>query len=122
MRILKYNRFADWAKAENISDAALKVAADELASGLFDANLGGSVYKKRVSREGGGKSGGFRTLIAFKQGDRAIFMVGFAKNERANISTKEKVALKRLAKDYLSISDQALNKLIHSKKLTEVTS
>lgn len=121
MRILKYNRFTQWAKTEKISNAALKTAADELVRGLFEASLGGCVYKKRVSRVGQGKSGGYRTLIAFRQGERAIFMLGFAKNEKANITAKEKAALKRLAKDYLSISDRELNKLINAKMLTEVT-
>jgi hypothetical protein len=46
---------------------------------LIDANLGGGVIKQRVARDGEGKSGGFRTLILFKIGNRAFFVYGFAK-------------------------------------------
>ena len=30
--------------------------------------------------EGQGRSGGYRTMIAFNQNDRSFFMYGFAKN------------------------------------------
>jgi hypothetical protein len=46
---------------------------------------------------GQGKSGGFRTLIVFRAGTRAIFVHGFAKNEKDNIEEDELVALKKLA-------------------------
>jgi hypothetical protein len=35
------------------------------------------------------KSGGYRTVIAYRQGDLAVFLLGFAKNERANIDDDE---------------------------------
>jgi len=35
-----------------------------MESGLIDADLGGLLYKKRVARPGGGKSGGYRTLLS----------------------------------------------------------
>jgi hypothetical protein len=47
--------------------------------------LGGGVIKQRVARNGGGKSGGFRTLILFRIGSLAFFVHGFAKNEQANM-------------------------------------
>ncbi|MCQ6963981.1 type II toxin-antitoxin system RelE/ParE family toxin [Aromatoleum toluolicum] len=31
---------------------------------VCDADLGGFFYKKRVARSGGGKSGGYRTLLS----------------------------------------------------------
>ncbi|WP_425330086.1 type II toxin-antitoxin system RelE/ParE family toxin [Synechococcus elongatus] len=37
---------------------------------MYEADLGGGLFKKRVARAGGGKSGGYRTLIATNQGDR----------------------------------------------------
>lgn len=61
------------------------------------------LLKKRVAREGQGKSGGFRTLLAFKSQDKSFFMFGFAKNERENISVKEKAALKAMAKEFFCL-------------------
>ena len=58
--------------------------------------------KKRVALRQRGKSGGARTIIAFKLKSRAFFIYGFAKNKRANISTKELKALKLLATHLLN--------------------
>ena len=100
-RIFKTPDFVTWAKDEGVNDKALLDAVKEIEAGLIDANLGGNVIKKRVAREGQGKSGGFRTLLAFKSQDKSFFMFGFAKNERENISVKEKAALKAMAKEFL---------------------
>jgi len=56
---------------------------------LSDADLGGGVIKQRIARTGGGKSGGYRTIILFRCGDRAYFVHGFAKNDKDNISEAE---------------------------------
>ena len=94
MRILQHKCFAKWVKDQNITDDALTLAVNELVDGLFDANLGGSIYKKRISRKGHGKRGSYRTLIAFKKAERVIYILGFAKNERDSVSSQELVALK----------------------------
>ena len=60
---------------------------------LIDADLGGFLYKKRVARSGSGKSGGYRTLLSARLGNRYVFLHGFAKNDRANITQDERKAL-----------------------------
>ena len=89
MRIFKNKAFNKWAAKTALSGDTLRAAVDEMERGLIDANLGGHVVKKRVAVGGRGKSGGFRTLLAYKSGDRAFFMYGFAKNARANVSADE---------------------------------
>jgi hypothetical protein len=76
--------------------------------------------KIRVAVGGRGKRGGVRTLLAYKSGDKAFFVYGFAKNVRANVSTDELKALKHLAKELLSYSDKALTKAIQYGALVEV--
>ncbi|AZG37395.1 hypothetical protein EGC80_06115 [Shewanella psychromarinicola] len=71
-RIFKTPDFASWAKDENLDDSALLTAIKEIEGGLIDAKLGGNVIKKRVARTGQGKSGGFRTIIAFKVDDKNL--------------------------------------------------
>jgi hypothetical protein len=119
-RIFKTPDFVTWAKDEGVNDKALLDAVKEIEAGLIDANLGGHVIKKRVAREGQGKSGGFRTLIAFKAQDKSFFMFGFAKNEKDNISAKEKAALKAMAKELLAYDDKALIKAIKARALLEI--
>jgi hypothetical protein len=95
---------------------------DEMERGLIDADLGGYVMKKRVAVSGRGKSGGVRTLLAYKSGNKAFFVYGFAKNVRANVSTDELRALKLLAKELMNYRDKALTKAIQRGALIEVES
>ena len=120
MRIFQTKWFTKWAAKEGLTDEALRTAVTEMEQGLIDANLGGHVYKKRAGVQGRGKSGGVRTLLAFKVDDKACFMYGFAKSQRANIGTKELQALKRLAAEILAYSDQALKKALKAGELREV--
>jgi hypothetical protein len=79
-----------------------------MADGLFDADLGGGLLKKRVARPGQGKSGGYRTLVATNKGNRWVFVYGFPKNERSNIDSDEEEALKKLAAYLVSLTAQAV--------------
>ncbi len=121
VKILKYRTFDQWAQSERLTDKGLREAILQIEQGLFDANLGGGLYKKRIARKGQGKSGGYRTLIAFKKGGRAVFMYGFSKSERANISLKEKDVYKRLARYYLEVTEAQLVCLVERGELIEVT-
>jgi len=120
MRILKNKTFSKWAVKEGVGDDALRAAVDEMERGLIDADLGGHVVKKRVAVGGLGKSGGVRTLLAYRLGDKAFFVYGFAKNARANISSAELKALKHLAKELMSYSDKTLTEAIQHGALIEV--
>jgi hypothetical protein len=94
MRILGLKSFHRWAKSERIANSTLKKAVKEIEDGLVDADLGAGLFKKRVARVGGGKSGGFRTMLAFKKGDRCIFLLGYPKNAVDNIGKTALAELK----------------------------
>ncbi len=57
---------------------------------------------------GGVKSGGFRTIIVFRAGDHSVFVHGFAKSDKANVSVKELKVLRQLANVLLGFSDEEL--------------
>ena len=97
VRIFKNKSFARFARKARIADAALCEAVGNAERGLIDADLGGGVIKQRIARSGGGKSGGFRTIILFRAGARAFFVHGFAKNDQDNIRDDELAAFKMLA-------------------------
>jgi hypothetical protein len=120
MRVLKNKAFNKWAAKEGISDGALRAAVEEMAHGLVDADLGGQVFKKRVATVGRGKSGGVRTLLVYRVGDKAFFVYGFAKNARANIKAGELDSLKKLAKELLGYSARQLKQAIGEGALIEV--
>ena len=120
LRLLKNRAFARFADKEGLTDRALCKAAEEVEAGLVDARLGGFLLKKRVAKGSSGKSGGFRTILAHRQGRRLIFIFGFAKNERDNISGKERLALLKLGEEYMGHSETTLDGLIAKGVLTEV--
>ena len=91
-----------------------------MENGLIDADLGGLPYKKRVARPGGGKSGGYRTLLSARLGNRFVFLHGFPKSDKANISQDEKKALQFAGKVFLELSADALSKALLSGVLLEV--
>ena len=78
MSVYQTKEFAKFARKPDLGNAELLEAAKAVASGLSDADLGGGVFKQRIAREGGGKSGGFRTIILFKVGGHSFFVHGFA--------------------------------------------
>ena len=77
--------------------------------------MGGNIYKKRIALGNRGKSSGARTIVAFKIKDKAIFLYGFPKNERGNITQKEEIALKGLAEFFLGRSDNEIDNAIKNK-------
>lgn len=120
MRVFKTRSFYRWAKEQKLKDEVLRKAVQEIEEGLYEANLGGSVYKKRISIGNRGKSSGSRTLVAFKLNNKAFFIYGFAKNKRSNITLKEELALKMLAKLYFTYDEKQIDRAIKTGELIEV--
>ena len=120
MAIYKTRWLGQWALKNNLEDTALRTAVDELVDGLSDANRGGDVDKKRVGIANRGKSGGVRTLIAFRMNENVFFIYGFAKNQRANIKVNELKALKLLAKQLFNYSVNELSIAVTASELIEV--
>jgi hypothetical protein len=121
VRIFKVLVFHRWAKDEGLTDAKLCEIAIEIENGLVDARLGDYLIKKRVGAPGRGKSGGYRTIVAHRQGDRLLFLFGFDKHDRENISPTEKKALHRQADNYMAYSDADLSKLVEDGSIIEVS-
>jgi hypothetical protein len=120
MQVYKSKWFTKWADKEDLTDRDLSAAVEEMANGLIDADLGGHVMKKRVALQGQGKIGGARTLLAFKVGEQAFFMYGFAKNQQDNISAKELKALKAMAKQVLGYTPVQLKMVLNAGEFIEV--
>ena len=120
MAIYKTRWFDRWARKEGLTTPSLCAAVREMGAGLYDADLGGGLVKKRIARPGQGKSGGFRTLVATNRGDRWVFVFGFPKNERSNIDKDEEQALKAVAAHLLSLTAQAISKAQRAGEVIEV--
>ncbi len=120
VRVLKNRGFARAARKEGLTDQTLSAAAAEIESGLIDARLGGSLLKKRIAKGSRGKSGGFRTIVAYRRHDRLVFLYVFGKNERDNITEQERSALAELGDEYMHLAAEQLDALVLKGTLIEV--
>lgn len=120
MKIFKHRSFQQWSTSEGLTDEALKDAVLEITNGLHDSNLGSGLYKKRIAMPGQGKRGSYRTLLAFKLDTKAFFVYGFSKNDIENITNKEKMTYKALAKILLNTDEETLNNMLQLGSIIEV--
>ncbi len=120
MKNLMTRHFSKWVKKQDVTVEGLLEAVEEVCSGRFEANLGGHLIKKRIRFRGQGKSGSGRVIICYKQGDIAIFVHGFSKNEKPSLSAQELIALKEFAKVLVKMSPESLSVAIENRDFVEV--
>jgi hypothetical protein len=120
MQVFKTRWFSRFARHELIADACLREAIARAERGLIDADLGGGLIKQRVARPGQGRSGGYRVIVAYRARGRAIFLFGFAKNERENIGPDELVFLRQLAENWLAADAATIRQETEAGNLQEV--
>lgn len=120
MGVFKTRWFGRWADRHGLVAADLCRAVREMEQGLYEADLGAGLFKKRVARPGRGKSSGFRTLIATNRGSRWVFVYGFPKSERGNVNNEERDALKKLAVHLLTLDAHSWSRAQAAGELTEV--
>lgn len=118
--IYKTRVFCSLTKKSGLSDDDLIRSCHEMELGLIDANLAGHLFKKRVGYGGKGKRGGYRTIVGAVIGEKYFFLYAFAKNQRGNISAKEQLALKELAREFVNFKQKDLEQLVEAGELMEV--
>jgi hypothetical protein len=119
LRVFKSKEFARFARKNRIGGAVLCRAIAEILVGTVDAELGGGVYKQRLRRTGEGKSGGFRSIVLLRSKTIGIFVFGFAKSERANITPDELKAWRQVANQLLT-TPASVRAAVEEGKLIEV--
>jgi hypothetical protein len=118
--IFKTKGFARYARREGLDDAALCEAVARADRGIIDADLGQGVIKQRVARQGQGRSGGFRVIVFYRLGSRVVFVDGFAKNEKDNISARELQELRDAADVVWKLTAKQVKALVDAGKWIEV--
>lgn len=121
VRIFLSRWFQRFARKEGIVDAALLEAVARAERGKPDADLGGEVIKQRIARPGQGRSKGYRSIILFRRGERAFFVYGFSKSQRASIDADEEREFKEAAKHVLSLTERQLAVLVKRGDFMEVS-
>ena len=114
MYYLKTKYFARWARKEKIADTQLWETIAEFEKGLFGANLGNYLFKKRLALGGRGKSGGGRIILFYQKGEKLIFCSGFSKNQHNNLSYLDFKLLNKLSETLKTFSENTiLNNIQH---------
>lgn len=121
MRTFKTKWLARFARREGIADKSLCEAIERAERGLIDADLGGGLIKQRVARQGQGRSGGYRMMIAYRTNDLAVFLFGFAKNDLENIDRDDLLTARKIATDWLAADDERLKRAIVEGEIQELS-
>jgi hypothetical protein len=115
LRVFKMRGFSRFARKELITDEALCDVIHRLERGLAYADLTGGLIKERL-----GARGSHRVIVAHERGRLAVFLYGFAKNERANITKKEEASLRQIAAQWLARSEADINAALAETEIEEV--
>jgi hypothetical protein len=120
MRVFMTKWFARFTRNEQIEDTSLLEAISRAERGLIDADLGGGLIKQRVARQGKGRSGGYRMIVAYRAKNRAIFLFGFAKSEMENVAENQLAVARDIARKLLAADDKEIARSIADRELLEV--
>ena len=120
LRIFRTKSFGRFQRKEGITDGSLADAISRAERGLIDTNLGHGLIKQRVARPGEGRRGGFRTVVAYRVGERAVFIFGFAKSDQANLSKADERDLKDFGALLLALDARGIETMIAGNELAEV--
>jgi hypothetical protein len=121
VRVFKTKWLARYARRERIADASLRESVERADRGLVDADLGGGIIKQRVARSGHGRSGGYRMLVAYRVGARAVLLYAFAKNERDDISRDELLTWREVSMVWLAKDERDIALALEERELEEVS-
>jgi hypothetical protein len=120
MQVFKTRWFARFVRQEGIADTSLHDAITRAERGLIDADLGGGLIKQRVARQGRGRSGGYRAIVAYRAESKAFFLHGFAKSDQDNIDEDELIALRKFGRRLLTADVETLKAMFEDGSLKEV--
>lgn len=112
-------------RKERLPDVVLCAVAREVVAGRLgagEADLGDGLWKKRLARPGGGKSGGYRAVVAFRRprSDRVLFAFLFAKSAASTLTSAGHEALARTAAAFIGATEVQLGALLEAEDVREV--
>lgn len=125
MKHIKIKKFSNEANKANLTDSILVATLNDFMELNRDEqlkySLGAGLYKLRIAtKEGRGKSGGSRSILAFKNDMGVYWLHLFSKNDKGNVTTSELKKLKQLANLMFELTDEQITKLINLGELFEV--
>ena len=111
MNVFKTKWFKKWAAKNSISSEKLLDAIDNIDKNLGTVDLGSNVYKARISK-GKGKRSGYRTIIIYKKDFRCLFVYGFEKSDKDNIPENQLSDFKKYSQVFLNYLESDLKNML----------
>lgn len=89
--VVETSEFLRASKIAGIKDDERAAIIAHFAANPEDGTpLGGGLFKTRIARTGGGKSGGYRTIHFYRHAGLPVFLLTlFAKNAKASLTSAE---------------------------------
>ncbi|MFG5120247.1 type II toxin-antitoxin system RelE/ParE family toxin [Methylorubrum sp. POS3] len=112
MKIFTTSLFAKLVDKEGVSEADLMEAVDRAERGQIDGPIGKFLIKQRIARPGQGRARGFRSILAYRAGDFAVFLYLFPKSARANLTVHERTAYQDYAETLTRHTDADFARLV----------
>jgi len=125
VRVYLVPQVAKVMRKARLPEAALcRIAAEVLTGTLSagEADLGDGLFKKRMARPGGGKSGGYRVIVAYRAPttSRVLFAFMFAKNVVEALAPGGRAALAKVASAFIAANDAQVAALLMSGGVKQV--
>ena len=112
-RAFKSALFAKSARKAGIDDGELVKAIAQVMAGQAD-DLGGGVYKKRLSNNQ------YRSIVVARGGNWWVYEFLFAKQDRANISDDQLKRLRQVAQGYGKLTVKQVEVLVIDEDWIEI--
>ena len=112
-RAFKSAWFSKAVRKANISDTILCKAIAQVMAGQAD-DLGGGVYKKRLSNNQ------YRSIILARGGDYWVYEFLFAKQNMANIEDDDLKRLRQIARGYGSLTTTQVSEMMADGEWIEI--
>jgi hypothetical protein len=113
LRLFKTRDFADAAGKAWICDSELREAFGQLLKGQAD-DLGGGVWKKRLNQNR------HRSIVLAKGRHYWVYQLLFAKQDQSNISQKDLIWFRAMAKTYESLNEAQVQRLLDLREFVEI--
>lgn len=120
MRVYKTKGFVKFTEEEKIKDEWLIKALKKEEKKRESQNNKSHLSFPRVKREGKGTSGGYRTAVLLKLGDKAFFVDGYPRKEKDGFSEEEKRIYRGMAKKIFALDEAGLQTAINGGEFKEV--
>lgn len=120
MRIFLVRGFVQFIWKSRIPEAGLLDLTHRANLGIVDADLGGGLIKLWIARPGSGRSGGYRTILAYRYKDRAFFLYGYAKNTQSDVGPDDLALFRELGAFYINASEEQIERLVEMGDIAEL--